>query len=216
MNYKQRTTDTCAYKSHDSIFNTRSFKMKKKLKLMTCAITLTLTACGSVPLPDNVTTTDNAIGSIRYSHTPAVSFDKVKRCIALNINNDNVRLTDNAGSFVGYKGRYYNINNSHTDFAPNTLVFIDDNQQYLVVNGNTGYTLRMIGYAVRFRLQLQTVANENKINLLFDTISRAQLHTGSSTNNGFNPIYTQYGAHPDEAVKAIDAVKNNLTQCLNN
>lgn len=190
--------------------------MKKNLKLMTCAITLTLTACGSVPLPDNVTTTGNAIGSIRYSHTPAVSFDKVKRCIALNINNDNVRLTDNAGSFVGYKGRYYNINNSHTDFAPNTLVFVDDNQQHIVVNGNTGYTLRMINYAVRFRLQLQTVANENKINMLFDTISRAQLYTGSSTNNGFNPIYTHYGAHPDEAVKAIEAVKNNLALCLNN
>lgn len=191
--------------------------MKKNLKVTISAITLTLTACGSVPLPNNVTTTGNVIGSIRYSHTLAVSFDKVKRCIALNINNDNVRLTDNAGSFVGqYSGRYYNINNSHTDFAPNTLVFIDDNQQYIVVNGNTGYALRMINYAVRFRLQLQTVANENKINMLFDTISRAQLQTGFSANDGFHPIYTHYSAHPDEAVKAIEAVKNNLTLCLNN
>lgn len=191
--------------------------MEKSCKLSVCVITLSLVGCGNVPLPDNVTIVGgNALGSIRYSHTPAVSFDKVKRCVALNISNDNVRLTDNNGSFVGYKGSYYNINNSHTDYAPSTVVFVDDNQQYIVVNGNTGYTNNLIGYAVRFRLQLQTMVNDNKINMLFDNISRAQLQTGLSVNDSFHPIYTHYGAHPDKAVEAIEIVKSNLTACFNN
>jgi len=191
--------------------------MKSHIKLLTCAVSLVLTGCGTVSVPDNVKTAGDYINNIRYSHTPAVDFAKVKQCVALNISNDNVRLTDNNGSFVGqYTGRYYNINNSHTDFAPNTLVTIDEFHRYLIVNGNTYYTARMIGNAVRFKLQIQVRPNNNEINLLFDNITRAQLNTGSLSNTGFTPVGVWYGAGTEDVIKAIDIVKNNLTDCFNN
>ena len=64
-------------------------------------------------LPPNVTTRpykgNQAIDTIDYSFSSptAVEFSKMKMCVATNLTNSEVQLRDNAGSFVGRSGTYY-------------------------------------------------------------------------------------------------------------
>lgn len=191
--------------------------MKNNLKLSAFMVSLVLAGCSSPQLPDNVKTDRQYLTSVTYTQPYGVDFDKVKRCIALTISNENVRLSDNSGSFVGpYSKRLYNIEHSRTDYAPNTLVHLDEFHRHIVVNGSAGYINGLVNYIIRFRLQVQTRPLTNETNMLFDNIIRAPMQTGFSANTGFKPVGTWYGAGTLDVTQAIEIVKNNLTACFNN
>lgn len=75
-----------------------------------------------VELPPNVTTksygggNNQAIDAIDYSFPieKPIEFSRIKMCIASNLTNNEVQLSDNSGSFVGYSGTYYRAENKQT------------------------------------------------------------------------------------------------------
>lgn len=191
--------------------------MKKAL----CSLSLiVLAGCASlsepVALPENVVINENkSIKSISFHENISPSFDKIDKCLALNIKNKNVGLSDSSNTYVGaYTGNIYNSGNSYTDFASKDKVYSNQKDKIVVVNGNTEYSKYLIDYVVRFRMLVQN--KNNKTTILFDDINRAQLSTGYAVNDGFQPIYTHLGAHSDTAVNSLEIIKNEIVSCLSN
>ena len=191
--------------------------MKKTLYSL---ILIVLTGCASlsepVSLPKNVVVNnDKSIESMLFHENISPSYDKIDKCLALNIKNKNVNLSDSSKTYVGsYTGNIYNHGNSYTEFASKDKIYSNQKDKIVVVNGNTEYSKYLIDYVVKFRVHVQNKNNQTTI--LFDEINRAQLSTGYAVNDGFKPIYTHLGAHADAAVNSLEIVKNEIVSCLSN
>lgn len=90
-------------------------------------------------LPTNVKVRGNrVVDKIDWSFSPgrAVDFSKVKRCVAVNPTNDEIQLTDSAGSWVGpATGNYYQKGNSSTVAARDIFKIVDDQEKFLLAQG---------------------------------------------------------------------------------
>lgn len=182
-----------------------------------------LTGCATIPMPSNVTTmpgnaSGDYISSIDFSYQSSLpaSFNKLKLCVAENVSNRAVQLTDSAGSFVGpATGHYYNVQHSQTVQGGDIFKYADASLSTLIANGTAdggpvalGLTRDIIKY------DLKASTHGSQVGLVFTNITRAQQSTGSVANDGFSPVGTWSGAHPKQVYTALESIANGIKGCL--
>lgn len=192
-------------------------------KALAIALVAGLTGCATVQMPSNVTTSPgNASGDyinsvdFSYQSSTPVTFNKLKLCVAENVSNRAVQLTDSAGSFVGSaSGHYYDVQHSQTVQGGGIFKYADASLSTLIANGTVdggpvalGLTRDIIKY------DLKASAHTSQVGLVFTNITRAQQATGSVANNGFSPVGTWSGAHPKQAYAALEGIANGIKACM--
>ena len=199
--------------------------MNKKLYFLILCVVGTFSACATttVQLPSNASLISGAFNAsyidkidFSYEAQKSIEFSKLKLCIAENISNDDVTLTDSAGSFVGsYTGKYYRMENNKTVSGKDIFKYIDDGSSTVLVNGRTianGEKLLTATDIVKF--ELKSMLSGNKVTLLFSKITRAQQDTGSLQNNGFSPVGVWVGSRAQGTYDALDQVSKKIKTCL--
>jgi hypothetical protein len=177
-----------------------------------------------VSLPSNVTTRSfngggsQAVDTIDYSFSAdrLVEFSRVKSCIASNITNNEVQLSDSAGSFVGaYTGNYYRTRNSATVQGGGIFKYIDDTSKNLVAHGSIsrqGGFGGIISLSIRFDLEMAVEGTSVRMRMLH--IEEAMKDTGSATNDGFRPIGVWTGSMYKKDIEALGSVADQLKSCI--
>lgn len=133
-------------------------------------------------------------------------------CVRNSIDNHAVVLQDNANSFVGASGTYYNINNQYVVNGGSNI------QQQLpngiVAQGVTYYSSMLIGYVVKYQLTVRQ--NNDNVSYTFNNIQQAQQNTGSMNNYGFSQIFTDKwsASGATSVVKKLDEEVDKIDSCL--
>ena len=141
------------------------------------------------------------------------SMKNVNVCVLQNIRDKDVVLTDNADSFVGSTGRYYNLTSS-TNSHGNSQRYINDD--VIIINGFTQYQnpQSFIPVTNYVRYTLSVKKDKTNIQYFFNNITQAQSTTGSLPNNGFNPIGNWDGANPSVILKTLNDEIKKIEVCL--
>lgn len=144
-------------------------------------------------LPSNVTVSGHTVTKIDWSFDAekAVPFSAVKRCIATNIVNDELVLTDNSKSFVGpYTKNYYSSGNTTTVQGKDIFKYLDDDSKTAVAQGWVKKAVFAFNWILRFDLEAATEGQHVK--LIMRNLNVAMSNTGASSNDGFTPLYTSF------------------------
>lgn len=175
-----------------------------------------LTAAAKEVLPGNVTTRGNrVVDKIDWSFVPSkpVDFARVKRCVATNLTNDEIRLNDAAGSFVGpATGNYYRSNNQSTVAGRDVFKFVDEKNSVLVAQGWIDKPVFAFRWIIRFDLEI--AIEPSTIKMVMRNIKLAMSNTGSSANEGFGDLLTSYRFKQNYATleQAATAVKSCIVE----
>lgn len=180
-------------------------------------------AMAKVELPSNVTTKpygggrNKVIDTIDYSFpvTKPIEFPRIKMCIASNVTNNEVQLSDSAGSFVGYSGTYYRTQNKQTVQGGGIFKYVDDASKSIVAQGSVsrqGGLGGIIGLSIRFDLEVSSEGNTLKMRMFH--IEQAMKNTGSSTNDGFMPIGVWTGSMYKKNIQALNGLADQLKSCF--
>lgn len=188
-------------------------------KILIAAFIAGLTGCGTVQLPSNVTAIQGGsmsgkyIDRADYSYSESVDFSALKLCVAENITNNGVTLTDQSRSWVGFTGINHSAGNTETTAGGNVFKYADDATQTVVVSGTVAESGQgLIQRVVRF--DLKASAKNNKVTLIFSNIAHAQKDTGYAANTGFSQIGDWHGAGAMDAINALEATANRIKSCL--
>ncbi|MBC9130763.1 hypothetical protein FcAc13_05500 [Frischella sp. Ac13] len=152
------------------------------------------------------------IESYTVTRNQTSSNNILSMCVRNSIDNHAVVLQDNANSFVGASGTYYNINKQYVVNGGANI------QQQLpngiVAQGVTYYSSMLIGYAVKYQLTVRQ--NNNNISYTFNNIQQAQQNTGSMNNYGFSQIFTDKwsASGATSVVKKLDEEVDKIDSCL--
>ncbi len=151
-----------------------------------------------------------------YQPTAAVAFPQLKMCIAENVSNNAVTLSDNAGAFVGpATGTYYQPSHSQTVQGGGIFKYVDDSSSTMIATGTTDGGPAALGLTrdiVKFDLKAAT--SDAGITLKFGNITRAQQSTGSAANDGFGPVGMWRGAGAQRIYASLEALTNKIKSCL--
>lgn len=152
------------------------------------------------------------IESYTVTRNQTSSNNILSMCVRNSIDNHAVVLQDNANSFVGASGTYYNINNQYVVNGGANI------QQQLpngiVAQGVTYYSSMLIGYAVKYQLTVRQ--NNDNVSYTFNNIQQAQQNTGSMNNYGFSQIFTDKwsASGATSVVKKLDEEVDKIDSCL--
>ncbi len=181
------------------------------------------TFAANVEMPSNVTTVPGTgknrhIDTIDFSFAPTqvIEFSKLKLCIAENMTNNAVTLSDSSGSFVGpATGHYYSNDRSQTVQGGGIFKYLDDSTSVLIANGTTDGGTSSWGL-IRdiLKFDLKAAVNAESITLRYSNITRAQQDTGISTNDGFHAVGTWKGARPKQVYGALELLANRIKACI--
>lgn len=164
--------------------------------------------------PANVTVAKNkTVEKIDWSFRAEgpVEFSRVKRCIAVNIHNDEVQLRDSAGSQVGpATGNYYRQDNRSAVQSGDVFKIVDDQNQYLIAQGQTDKTSGLSGWIIRF--DLEAAVEPGRVVLVMRNVKLAASDTGLLSNNGFQPLGTWFRFKSNYA--ALNAVASAVRSCI--
>lgn len=199
--------------------------MKRQLITIT-AVAMALypaTATAKVELPSNVTTKpygggkNQVVDAIDYSFSTEkpIEFSRIKMCIASNVTNNEVQLSDNAGSFVGASGTYYRTQNKQTVQGGGIFKYVDDASKSLVAQGSVNRQAGLggiIGLSIRFDLEVSGEDNALKMRMLH--IEQAMKNTGSSINDGYMPIGVWAGSMYKKNIQALNGFADQLKSCF--
>lgn len=182
-----------------------------------------LAGCATVPMPSNVTTMPgNASGSyinsidFSYQSNAPEGFNKLKLCVAENVSNRAIQLTDSSGSFFGpATGHYYNDQHSQTVQGGDIFKYADASLSTLIANGTVdggSVALGLTRDIIKYDLKAST--HGSLVGLTFTNITRAQQSSGSAANDGFSPVGTWSGARPKQTYAALESIVNGIKSCL--
>lgn len=152
------------------------------------------------------------IDSYTVTRNQTSSNNILSMCVRNSIDNHAVVLQDNANSFVGASGTYYNINNQYVVNGGSNI------QQQLpngiVAQGVTYYSSMLIGYVVKYQLTVRQ--NNDNVSYTFNNIQQAQQNTGSMNNYGFSQIFTDKwsASGATSVVKKLDEEVDKIDSCL--
>ena len=152
------------------------------------------------------------IESYTVTRNQTSSNNILSMCVRNSIDNHAVVLQDNANSFVGASGTYYNINNQYVVNGGSNI------QQQLpngiVAQGVTYYSSMLIGYVVKYQLTVRQ--NNDNVSYTFNNIQQAQQNTGSMNNYGFSQIFTDKwsASGATSVVKKLDEEVDKIDSCL--
>lgn len=182
--------------------------------LLMAFVAAPVTATAKEPIPANVTLrNDKTVEKIDWSFTPAkqIEFVKLKRCAAITLKNDEVQITDGAGSFVGaYTGNYYTNRNSSTVAGNSVFKMVDDENKFLVAQGWIDKPVFALRWILRFDLEL---ANEGaSVKMMMRNLQLAMSNTGTAPNSGFGPLGSWHRFKQNYAT--LEASANAIKSCI--
>lgn len=163
-------------------------------------------------IPTNVTIRNGrAVDKIDWSFSPgkAVDFPKIKRCVAINLRNDEIQLRDSAGSWVGSTtGNYYQNTNKSVIAGQGIFKIVDDQAKFLVAQGWIDKPVFAFRWIIRFDLDASLEGSDVK--MVMRNIKLAMSNTGSSSNNGFGDLNTSFRFKQNYATleEAVATVKS--------
>ena len=174
-------------------------------------------------LPSNVTTKlygntkNRVIDKIDYSFSTAkpVDFARIKLCIAESVTNDEVRLADQAGSFVGSSGTYYRTHNNSTVQGGDIFKYVDEASKSLIARGSIrrrGGLGGLLGLAIRYDLEIS--ASDAGVTMRMLHLEQAMENTGSARNDGFMPIGVWAGSMYKKNIVALDQQAVLIRSCI--
>lgn len=165
-------------------------------------------------IPPNVTVAPNrTVESVDWSFPVerTVEFALVKRCIATNLHNDEVQLRDSSGSWVGpATGTYYRSDNRGTVQGGSVFKVVDDQNQFLVAQGQTDRTSGLSGWIIRF--DMEAAVEQGRVVMVMRNVKLAASDTGSMSNNGFQPLGTWFRFKSNYA--ALETVASAMKSCI--
>jgi hypothetical protein len=144
-------------------------------------------------LPANVTASGKNVTKIDWSFDAGkeIPFPELKRCIATNLVNDDLTLSDSSRSFVGsYTGNYYRSGDKTTVQGKDIFKYVDDGSKTAVAQGWIKKAVFAFSWILRFDLEAATEGTHVK--LVMRNLNVAMSDTGSASNNGFTPLLTSY------------------------
>lgn len=164
--------------------------------------------------PPNVTIArDKTVDKIDWSFPveKPLEFSRIKRCVAVNIHGDEVQLRDSAGSWVGpATGNYYQQDNRATAQARDRFSVIDDQNQFLVAQGQTDRTSGLSGWVIRF--DLEAGLEQGRAILVMRNLKLAASNTGIIANDGFQPLGSWFRFKSNYA--ALESVAATIKSCI--
>lgn len=164
--------------------------------------------------PPNVTIAkDKTVQLIDWSFQfdRPLEFSRLKRCVAANVQSDQVQLRDSAGSWVGpATGNYYSGDNRTTVQGRDIFKFVDEKAQVMVVQGQTDRTSGLSGWIIRF--DLEVALEPQNVVMVMRNLKLAASNTGVAANDGFRPLGSWYRFKSNYA--ALAAVTSVLKECL--
>lgn len=194
--------------------------MKSSLLALSAAVLLC--GCSTVPMPANVSTgarpgvNGTYVNAVDFSYAPAapVDFPRLKLCVAENVSNSAITLTDSAGSHFTPSGWWHQDGNTTTVQGGQAIQYVDDAQQVMLARGNLDAGSTAMGLTREFaRYQLRASIKPGQIGLVFTDIEQAQQATGSVSNSGFTPVGTWSGAGPMQIYTALQSVADRIKNC---
>lgn len=164
--------------------------------------------------PPNVTIAkDKTVQMIDWSFPfdQPLEFARLKRCVATNVQSDEVQLRDSAGSWVGQAtGNYYSQDNRSTVQARDMFKIVDEKGQFLVAQGQTQKTSGLSGWIIRF--DLEAALEQGRVTMTMRNLKLAASNTGSLSNDGFQPLGSWYRFKSNYA--ALETVATVLKICI--
>ena len=183
-----------------------------------------LVGCASqAPLPSNASISPGANGGsyldrvdFSYQTPSARDFSQLKMCVAENISNNDVSLSDATGSFVGaYTGNYYQNSNVQTVAGKAVFKYVDEQLATLIANGTTiSISQQLVPIKDIVKYEVKAGVSGSSVTLVFYNITRAQQNTGYAANDGFNPVGVWSGARSQDVYASLDAVANKVKACM--
>lgn len=156
----------------------------------------------------------NYLRSLSITKPNGASNEKLPMCMATNVKNESVTLSDSSGSFTGaYTGTYYRAGSSSQVGGGNVLQYISPDQKKVVAKGATSYSSAMIDRSVRFTLSVQP-SSAGGTEYKFTGIQQAQMSTGSSANTGYFNVHTLTGGGSEEVAGSLQSVASAIDACL--
>lgn len=157
------------------------------------------------------------VKELKYSFkTTPNTQKKLKECVAINVENPQVNLSDDSRSFVGaYSGTYYQAGNRSTIAGGQVLRFASKDK--VVADGRVNsYHTANFGVRINYTNQFKLIIDASKptTTVLFTDLKRAQLSTGGFSNDGFGYIYTLDALYPSKSTQAIEGIYKKLKACL--
>ena len=157
------------------------------------------------------------IDTIDYSFQSAkpIEFARIKMCVAENVTNNGVQLSDHAGSFVGYSGTYYQAHNGSTVQGGDVFKYVDDASKSLVASGSIGRRGGfggLIGLSIRF--DFEASVSGTTMNMKMIHVEEAMTNTGSASNDGYHPIGVWTGSMYKKDITALNDLASQLRACF--
>ncbi|MFV3015425.1 hypothetical protein ACM9HO_06940 [Pseudomonas sp. KHB2.9] len=154
------------------------------------------------------------LSSLSVSKPNKPSSEKLPMCVATNVKNESVTLSDSSGSFTGaYTGTYYRAGASSQVGGGNVIQYISPDQTKIVAKGATAYSSAMIDRSVRYTLSVEP-SSSGGAEYKFTGIQQAQLSTGSAANSGYFNVHTLTGGGSEEVSESLQSIASNIDACL--
>lgn len=139
-------------------------------------------------------------------------------CIASNLSNKDVQLSDTSKSFVGQASDNLYIAGDKNNAAGGEVIkYKSDDGSKVAAQGRADYSFTFGFAPISRTVQFDVVAKKEsgKLLLSFTEIMQAQKETGFSANNGFQPVGAWDGANPDMALSTLKDVATKIQRCMN-
>jgi hypothetical protein len=144
---------------------------------------------------------------------PDAGKEELGVCVAKNVDNKSIALSDGSKSFTGpVTGNYYAVQSVRQVGGGQNILFVSEDRNTFVAQGVSEYSRGLISRSVRFTLTAKR--NDKVVNLVFEPIEQAQLNTGAIANTGYNKVGAWDAAGPYEAIESLNNVVKALENCL--
>lgn len=147
--------------------------------------------------------------SATFTHDGAASLGKMPMCIAKNVSNDGVAMSDSHGSFVGaYTGTYYNVQRNYEVGGGSVLQYVSPDATQVLANGETKVTRALVVFSVKFMVDAKD--DGAKRTYEFTKITQA----GTNNGYGYHPVGTNAGAGAGSVLSSLKTLSAQIDACL--
>lgn len=167
----------------------------------------------NIELPPNVTLRPGNMSGDYIdtfsSEVRGATFGKLKLCLAQNVSNPDLTLTGGANAVFDAKTQTSSV------AGGGVFKYEDATLGIVIAVGSTDGGPTFMGLSREIiRFELVAEASAERTALKFTNISRADLNTGTATNQGFLPIGAWKGAKPLAVIETLQNLGSRIGSCL--
>ena len=179
------------------------FVFASLLLLAGCTSNVDLTQYGDVQMQND------SIHSVALSFPGEGDPDKMLMCIAKNVSNDAVVMT-NSGGFVGQAtGRYHSATANYAVGGGSVLQYVSADGSHIVANGEKGFARGIAQASLRFMLDIKQKGGARTYE--FTKIEQAGTYNGY----GYGPVGIMPGQGGGQVLDTLKALAGQLELCMN-